>query len=823
MFTPKNKHRKLVPASLLSIYIFAVLVGILGVTIRPAFAAVPTQASAMKAACLSFGVNKPNGAGGTENLSASDLHIREETCQTGFGAALAPKAKAPPAKPNATNVLSNPCYATIFKNDLPKAFICFEGYQIGWSQRAATLKLPATAADVSPAAAKADAAKTAASTKGQEDCESSGGPLSWMLCKIIDGLASAVDGIYKEIIQPLLATKPIDITNSSGDPTNTFAIWSNFRIYGNIFLVIALLVVVFGESIGGGLIDAYAAKKILPRLVVATILINLSIYIVAFAVDITNILGNGLEALIEEPFKGASAFQLKIGGTLGNIGFTGLVAGGIWAFSPIVIEFLLVFVLIPTFFIFIAILVTILLRQALIIFLVLSAPIAFALYCLPNTEKYFRKWVELLFQTLLIYPIIAVIFALANITSVTIGKTGTGAIGPIGQLLSVVALVAPLYLIPYSFKLAGGLLGRAHDLTKSAAKRGEEMTKGNGNDPDSWRNRSRLKMGMRNTEHGLTGKAMSARLQNPTGVFTKKGRAIRKGNQEAIREAGRAKFGQKFAESDMVQKANTKNDQYQLALADEGMAQKKLAAASSPTEKAAWQQAIASARMTPKSPATRLIAANAVAQSGFHYADGQQGYNELAETMSNITGAKLTRDTSGNVTGATGASAGVFANAMNQSQYNFRTAGRFDLGGINNGTGWDYDAGMGKASGYTAGQAKKETFVAGASAKLGSNTTVAGKTLDQEQLAKSIGENLRSGTANAKDVASWHATLLDAQAGPTGLNKAEIDKQMSAIEDTIRRASPDDTSAKDLAALVAENRQKMLLRRMPDPSERDKQ
>ena len=97
-------------------------------------------------------------------------------------------------------------------------------------------------------------------------CETSGFALSWAFCAIINGLAGAMNDLYNDFIQPFLETKPINVTNPQGDKTHVYDIWSNFRVYGDIFLVIALLVIVFGESVGGGMIDSYTAKKILPRL-----------------------------------------------------------------------------------------------------------------------------------------------------------------------------------------------------------------------------------------------------------------------------------------------------------------------------------------------------------------------------------------------------------------------------------------------------------------------------------------------------------------------------------------------------------------------------
>jgi len=398
-------------------------------------------------------------------------------------------------------------------------------------------------------------------------CESSGFSLSWIMCPIINGLASAVDGIYSTFIQPLLQTNPI-VTTANGDPTNIYKIWSNFRIYGDVFLVIALLVIVFGQSIGGGAIDAYTAKKVLPRLLIAAVLINLSIYIVALLVDITNIVGGGIQTLLTQPFQNAGQFTLKLSGdTSATLAFGGVASlaalvGGIWVLAGAglagsliilgpLIQFVLLFILFPALLTFLAILATVLIRRGLIILLVVVSPVAFALYCLPNTEQYFRKWWDLLFKTLLVYPIIAVVFAIANIMSVTINMGGNGsnfALKWVAQLMSVAALIIPLFLIPFAFRIAGGILGKAHEAISNYNKRGMEAIKGNVNDPNSLRNSTKRKAGasmVRGRSLGVAG--LGSYSKNQTGDslakrFTRRGagflgKQLNYGDLEAKRSA----------------------------------------------------------------------------------------------------------------------------------------------------------------------------------------------------------------------------------------------------------------------------------------------
>jgi hypothetical protein len=345
-----------------------------------------------------------------------------------------------------------------------------------------------------------------------DTCQGNGFGFSWLICQAMDLISKAVDSIFENIITPLLITKPLRDNSCTSSAAATcdsgnyiYQAWSNFRVYGNVFLIIALLVVVLGESLGGGVIDAYAVRKILPRLLVAAILINISFYIVAVALDITNIIGGGLQRLIVTPFRMSADFKIHIGGktSVGVVlGSTGLLWAGAGAAAAVVFsgEFLAaigLFVLLPAFLITLGIMLTVFVRQAMIVFLTIVSPVAFALYCLPNTEKYFKAWWDALFKALLVYPIIAVLFALGDVTGVLMTKVAPGIIGVV---LGGMAFFTPLLMIPFAFKIAGGILSRGLEFANGMGKRGHEALMGNVNDPNSLRNRTRNNMGSKWTQ-----------------------------------------------------------------------------------------------------------------------------------------------------------------------------------------------------------------------------------------------------------------------------------------------------------------------------------
>ncbi|MCL4357636.1 hypothetical protein M1512_01940 [Patescibacteria group bacterium] len=317
-------------------------------------------------------------------------------------------------------------------------------------------------------------------------CEEANGVLDWAFCAIYQGMNSISNWLLNKVIQPLLETTPI-CTNSQGTGcatsallrnqqqgstilNPTYAIWSSFRLYGDIVLVIALLVAVISEAAGGGLLDTYTVRKMLPRILVAGILLNLSIYIVAALVDVFNILGGTIGSIITAPIKNAGLFTItptKGAGIASWAGVgVGIIVGGAHLhslFSHPGGSMLIDGVLVPILLILLAIVITIILRTAAITALVIISPIAFALYCLPNTQKYFKRWWDLLLEMLLMYPIITLIFAVSSVMSVIFGfqaqLEGTG-LGIVTDLLALAFTFLPLLMIPFSFKLAGETIGR---------------------------------------------------------------------------------------------------------------------------------------------------------------------------------------------------------------------------------------------------------------------------------------------------------------------------------------------------------------------------
>ena len=306
------------------------------------------------------------------------------------------------------------------------------------------------------------------------------------------------------------------VADPSGKYDSLYVVWQSFRDIGDVILVIAVIIIVYSEAVGGSIADAYNVRKMLPRILIAAILINLSIYAVNTLVDIFNILGVGISDLILRPFQSTDIFNFSPSGSqqLGAFGFGMLgafVGGGgtaaavfaaveLGAFGGI---FGYVFLLaLPLLVGALAIWITVMVRWGLIVLLTLFSPIAFALYALPNTETYFKKWWKLLVQALMVYPVVMVMVAIGSILSAITYKTGSIS----GGITSFVLQFLPLIATPFAFKISGGILGTISDyLTKNGMKWTSRITKGS-------RERKKEELGVKMNQ---SKKTLYDKLDNP--------------------------------------------------------------------------------------------------------------------------------------------------------------------------------------------------------------------------------------------------------------------------------------------------------------------
>ncbi|HEY0892159.1 MAG TPA: hypothetical protein VGE32_03810, partial [Cellvibrio sp.] len=282
-------------------------------------------------------------------------------------------------------------------------------------------------------------------------------------------IAEGMDYLYN-IIASYLNVSPI-----TGKDSGLYEMWDVVRNIANVCFIIGFLILIYAQ-ITGGVISNYTIKKMLPRIIIAAILVNVSYWICAIAVDVSNILGASVQNMfmaMQERIGAANSGADDIGwvkvtslalggGSLATIGILGATAGGAGAFA-----FAIIGALIPALFaVFVAVII-LAARQALITVMIVLAPLAFVAYLLPNTEEWFKRWRKLFTALMVMFPAFAVIFGGAQLTGVLIIQNASTL--PV-VILGLLVQVIPLFITPFLIRLSSGLMGTIAGMANDRSK-----------------------------------------------------------------------------------------------------------------------------------------------------------------------------------------------------------------------------------------------------------------------------------------------------------------------------------------------------------------
>lgn len=307
------------------------------------------------------------------------------------------------------------------------------------------------------------------STSNPDPCEAMPADVAmrWLACSVLTTISGILDIVYSMVMQLLYTPNEIFAT---GGLTKVAAI---FRNLGIGLLIIAGLIMIIAEASSLDIIDAYTVRKVLPKIGIALVGVALIVPVTQAAVTLTNDLGvamgdfvKGL-AVTNSGGVAATAGE-KVVGVFGAA-FTGLLgtAGGIlalFAYGWSSISFLgtaLLGIMIA--------LVVVAIRQLVIIVLIMLAPIAVAASVLPGTEKFWKFWKNTFITTLAMFPIISLMlgsgYFLAGIFS---QMPGLGE--PMKTFMVLTAFIAPYFMVPMAFKMAGGLMGNIFGMVNDRSK-----------------------------------------------------------------------------------------------------------------------------------------------------------------------------------------------------------------------------------------------------------------------------------------------------------------------------------------------------------------
>lgn len=354
-------------------------------------------------------------------------------------------------------------------------------------------------------------------SKADEDKNSCGlSGMGWAICPAMTLMGGIADQAYNTISMFLdISPKIFSDDSSTGGAKQA---WSFFRDIANVIFVLLFLWVIFSQisSIG---ISNYGIKKILPKLIVGAILINLSFYLCQLAIDLSNILGYSLKGIIE-----SAASQ--IGG--GTVDWSAAVLSGLALAGTAIFAFLAIGgpVLISTLLVLLAILVTLIVRQAVIILLVAISPVAFAAWLLPNTEGLFKKWVSTFRGLLVIFPVISLLYGAGKLAGAILANTSESLM----QIAAMAAPILPLGATPFVLKSSLNSLGSI------GAKLGGLNSAAAGRLKNSALNDSRYS----EAKNRLKAKAarMKANSRAGNGIIGRTSQRLRNSNNKAARAAG---------------------------------------------------------------------------------------------------------------------------------------------------------------------------------------------------------------------------------------------------------------------------------------------
>jgi hypothetical protein len=334
--------------------------------------------------------------------------------------------------------------------------ICGDGYTLGKNDKQ---DVSGTKPDVQPIQTDPSGSGSAKSQIDNQ-CLVSSGDLGWIICPVIQVIDDGINFTINNIVVPLLRVQPL----SQNDNNGIYALWKAIRNIADIGFVLIFMFIIFANTLSIN-VNAYTAKKMLPRLVAAVILVQFSFLIASLAVDIGNILGAGIAGLISQVLSTTG----QSGGGIGGVGSgTAVTVVGALLDSIVVlliglIAFAVVGAVGVLLFLGTALIgvigaaFTLVARQLIIQFLVVISPIALAAWVLPGTENLFKRWYGNFIKLILMYPIIILLLSMGNVLGHSVNGTASGLQAFLAALFPLVAFLA----IPATFKMSGDLMGFA--------------------------------------------------------------------------------------------------------------------------------------------------------------------------------------------------------------------------------------------------------------------------------------------------------------------------------------------------------------------------
>ncbi|MFZ1360802.1 MAG: type IV secretion system protein [Candidatus Saccharimonadales bacterium] len=247
--------------------------------------------------------------------------------------------------------------------------------------------------------------------------------IGWVVCPTMRAISMLADYGFAFINQNFLKIES-GLTNTK---SGSYKAWEVMRTIANALFVLAFMAIVYAQITGRGG-GGYNIKRMLPRLIIGAILVNVSFYVCAIGVEISNIIGGSILAIMQGIADNIGSAAMTLSSASNGFEDSRLTditnavlqkPGTVWILLAPVGA-----VTVSIAIICAAGLVLLIMRKVVVAMLVLASPLMFVAYLLPNTEHYFQQWLRLFFQLLLLYPILAFLLGTGQIISATIMNVG---------------------------------------------------------------------------------------------------------------------------------------------------------------------------------------------------------------------------------------------------------------------------------------------------------------------------------------------------------------------------------------------------------------
>lgn len=346
-----------------------------------------------------------------------------------------------------------------------------------------------------------------------EPCWNSGiDSMAWVMCPVESNLKDFAKGMGQYIDKWLQVDSELYKNGSS-----TQIAWGYVRTIANTLMIIFMAVIIFSQLTGYG-IDNYGIKKLLPKFIVMALLINLSFFVCQVVVDLSNIIGNGIQSLfysignsiIEQSSSGAqnvletnfieaatkAVYAVVVAGP-GVIGagltiYSAYSGGG--AILAVVLVLLMLLTIVAAVLMFF---VSLGARMVIIIMCMILAPLALVCYILPNTKPVYKKWFDAFKAAVIIYPICGFTIGVSYIVKAIVLTQSNPPLFMV--VVSGIVPYLPFFMIPTMLKSAigaigtvGAALGSLGSSFKSGAGKLQNTTSNMIKNSDRYKNAERL-------------------------------------------------------------------------------------------------------------------------------------------------------------------------------------------------------------------------------------------------------------------------------------------------------------------------------------------